>query len=166
MESTSESAPLTAPMAIDTWLSAADGDASGLWFLSLLARMAFPESFTWGEVAAVARADSSAADRYFAQGPRRKDSILGNAGTEFVYGGGGLTHAFPPAPDANEYTHVPDSDVETLLVGGTLDFATPPKFATPRSCCHTSATATRSCSRSSATPTPSGHTSRRRARGS
>ena len=55
MESTSESAPLTAPMAIDTWLSAADGDASGLWFLSLLARMAFPESFTWGELAAVAQ---------------------------------------------------------------------------------------------------------------
>ena len=53
MESTSESAPLSAPMAIDSWLSAADGDASGLWFLSLLARMAFPESFTWGELAAV-----------------------------------------------------------------------------------------------------------------
>src|SRR3954454_8338685 len=130
MESTSESAPLTAPMAIDTWLSAADGDASGLWFLSLLSRMAFPESFTWGELAAVARADTSTADRYFAQGPHRKDSILGNAGTEFIYGGGGLTHAFPPAPDADEYTRVQDSDVETLLVGGTLDFATPPGFAT------------------------------------
>ena len=130
MESTSESAPLSAPMAIDTWLSAADGDASGLWFMSLLARMAFPESFVWGELAAVSRADTSAADRYFARGPHRKDSILGNAGTEFLYGGGGLTHAFPPAPDAGEYTRVQDSDVETLLVGGTLDFATPPKFAT------------------------------------
>jgi hypothetical protein len=130
MESTSESAPLSAPMAIDTWLSAADGDASGLWFLSLLARMAFPESFTWGELAAVARADTSAADRYFGQGPHRKDSILGNAGTEFIYGAGGLTHAFPPAPDAGEYTRVQDSDAETLLVGGTLDFATPPRFAT------------------------------------
>ena len=130
MESTSESAPLSAPMAIDTWLSAADGDASGLWFLSLLARMAFPESFTWGELAAVSRADTSAADRYFAKGADRGDSILGNAGTEFIYAGGGLTHAFPPAPDAGEYTRVQDSDVETLLVGGTLDFATPPKFAT------------------------------------
>ena len=130
MESTSEAAPLSAPMAIDTWLSAADGDASGLWFLSLMARMAFPESFIWGELAAVSRADTSAADRYFAKGAHRSDSILGNAGTEFLYAGGGLAHAFPPAPDAGEYTRVQDSDVETLLVGGTLDFATPPRFAT------------------------------------
>src|SRR4029453_6248586 len=40
----------------------------------------------------------------------------------------GLTHAFPPAPDSGEYTKVQDSNVETLLVNGTLDFATPAKF--------------------------------------
>jgi uncharacterized membrane protein YdfJ with MMPL/SSD domain/pimeloyl-ACP methyl ester carboxylesterase len=128
MESTPESAPLSAPMTIDSWISAGHGDPSGLWFLSLMGRMAFPEAFVWGEVAAVSRADTSAADRYFGKGPHRKDSILGNAGTEFHYAGGGLTHAFPPAPDAGEYTRVPDSDVETLLVNGALDFATPAKF--------------------------------------
>jgi pimeloyl-ACP methyl ester carboxylesterase len=128
MESTSESAPLSAPMTINSWISAADGDASGLWFLSLMAKMAFPEAFVWGEVAAVARADTWAADTYFGKGPHRKDSILANVGTEFHYTGGGLTHAFPPAPDSDEYTKVPDSNVETLLVNGTLDFATPAKF--------------------------------------
>jgi hypothetical protein len=81
-----------------------------------------------GEVAAVSRADTWAADRYFAKGPHRSDSILGNPGTEFLYAGGGLTHAFPPAADADQYSRVQDSNVETLLVGGTLDFATPPKF--------------------------------------
>jgi uncharacterized membrane protein YdfJ with MMPL/SSD domain/pimeloyl-ACP methyl ester carboxylesterase len=128
MESTSESAPLSAPMTINSWISAADGDASGLWFLSLMARMAFPEAFVWGEVAAVARADTWAADTYFGKGPHRKDSILANVGTEFHYTGGGLTHAFPAAPDSDEYTKVRDSNVETLLVNGTLDFATPAKF--------------------------------------
>jgi pimeloyl-ACP methyl ester carboxylesterase len=128
MESTSESAPLSAPMTIDSWISAANGDASGFWFLSLMAKMAFPDAFVWGEVAAVSRADTWAADRYFAKGPHRKDSILGNAGTEFHFGGGGWTHAFPPAPDAGEYSKVQDSNVETLLVNGTLDFATPAKF--------------------------------------
>jgi uncharacterized membrane protein YdfJ with MMPL/SSD domain/pimeloyl-ACP methyl ester carboxylesterase len=128
MESTSESAPLSAPMTINSWISAADGDASGLWFLSLMARMAFPEAFVWGEVAAVSRADTWAADTYFGKGPHRMDSILGNAGTEFVYAGGGLMHAFPPAPDSDEYTKVQDSNVETLLVNGTLDFATPARF--------------------------------------
>jgi uncharacterized membrane protein YdfJ with MMPL/SSD domain/pimeloyl-ACP methyl ester carboxylesterase len=128
MESTSESAPLSAPMTINTWISAADGDASGLWFLSLMAKMAFPEAFVWGEVASVSRADTRAADTYFGQGPHRKDSILANVGTEFHYTGGGLTHAFPPAPDTDEYAEVRDSNVETLLVNGTLDFATPAKF--------------------------------------
>ena len=128
MESTSDAAPLSAPMTIDSWLSAAKGDPSGLWFLSLMARMAFPESVVWGEVAAVARADTGAAEAYFGKGPHRKDSILGNAGTEFLYAGGGVTHAFPPAPDDNEYSRVRDSSVPTLLVNGTLDFATPPKF--------------------------------------
>jgi hypothetical protein len=128
MESTSESAPLSAPMTINSWISAADGDASGLWFLSLMAKMAFPEAFVWGEVAAVSRADTWAANTYFGKGPHRMDSILGNAGTEFVYAGGGLTHAFPPAPDSDEYAKVRDSNVETLLVNGTLDFATPAKF--------------------------------------
>jgi pimeloyl-ACP methyl ester carboxylesterase len=128
MESTSESAPLSAPMTIDSWISAANGDPSGLWFMSLMARMAFPEAVTWGEVAAVSRADTWAADRYFGKGPHRKDSILGNPGTEFLYARGGLTQAFPPAPDSDEYNRVQDSNVPTLLVNGTLDFATPAKF--------------------------------------
>ena len=128
MESTSFAEPLSAPETIDSWISAAHGDPSGLWFQSLIARMAFPDSFVWGEVAAVARADTQAADRYFGQGPRRKDSILGNPGTEFLYAGGGFTHAFPRAPDSDEYARVRASNVPTLLVNGALDFATPAKF--------------------------------------
>ncbi|HET7556344.1 MAG TPA: alpha/beta fold hydrolase, partial [Gaiellaceae bacterium] len=128
MESTSASEPLSAPMTIGSWISAGQGDPSGLWFLSFMARMTFPEAFVWGEMAAVSRADTWAADRYFAQGPRPKDSILGNAGTDFIWAGGSLTHAFPPAPDSNEYSHVRDSNVPTLLVNGTLDFATPATF--------------------------------------
>ena len=128
MESTSESAPLSAPMTIDAWISAAHGDASGLWFLSLLTKLAFPEAVVWGEVAAVSRADTWAANRYFGRGPHRMDSILGNAGTEFIYAGGGLTDAFPPAQDSGEYNRAQDSNVEALLVNGTVDFATPAKF--------------------------------------
>jgi hypothetical protein len=51
-ESTSEAAPLTGPMTLDSWLSAADGDASGFWFQSLLADLFFPTSFVWGEMRA------------------------------------------------------------------------------------------------------------------
>ena len=130
MESTSAAEPLSAPMTIGTWLSAAKGDASGFWFMSLVARMAFPESFVWGELAAMGRADTLAAKHYFAKGPHRTDSILGNPGTEFLYAGGGLIDAWPAASDENEYARVRDSKVETLLIGGTLDFATPAVNAT------------------------------------
>jgi RND superfamily putative drug exporter len=130
MESSSYSEPLSAPMTIDSWLSAAKGDPSGFWFMGLVAKMAFPESFVWGELAAMGRADTLAAKRYFAAGPHRSDSILGNPGTEFLYAGGGLIHAWPAEPDENEYATVRDSNVPTLLIGGTLDFATPPVNAT------------------------------------
>ena len=126
MESTSVAEPLSAPMTLNTLISASHGDASGLWFMALMARMAFPEAFTWGELAAMSRADTLAAERYFAEGPHRMDSILGNPGTEFLYAGGGLVDAWPAAPDENEYATVRDSNVETLLVGGTVDFTTPP----------------------------------------
>lgn len=129
MNTTSEVNPLSAPMTLDTWLSAADGDASGFWFMSFLADLAFPESFIWGELAATAMLDTQFADGYFAAGGDR-DSILGNLGTDFLFAGGGLTDAWPPSADNDEYRRVRTSEVETLLIGGTVDFSTPPEFAT------------------------------------
>jgi uncharacterized membrane protein YdfJ with MMPL/SSD domain/pimeloyl-ACP methyl ester carboxylesterase len=128
MESTSEAAPLSAPMTLDAWLSAANGDASGLWFESTLADLAFPEAFVWGEMATVARADARAAEQYFS-GAHRGDSIIGSPGTNFLFAGGDLLKAWPGNPTENEYTRVRDSKVETLLVGGALDFSTPPQVA-------------------------------------
>jgi pimeloyl-ACP methyl ester carboxylesterase len=128
MESTSDAAPLSAPMTLNAWLAAAHGDASGLWFESTLATLAFPESFVWGDMAAVARSDAQAAKRYFST--NHSDSIIGSPGTDFLFSGGRLLHAWPANPTENEYTHVRTSKVETLLVGGSLDFATPPQAAT------------------------------------
>jgi uncharacterized membrane protein YdfJ with MMPL/SSD domain/pimeloyl-ACP methyl ester carboxylesterase len=130
MESTSENAPLSAPMTLSSWLSAADGDASGFWFMSLLADFAFPQSFVWGEYAATARADAQAARDYFSSGRRERGSNLGRAATSFGWGGGRLTDGWPAAPDEGEYSRVRTSNVETLLIGGALDFATPPQVAT------------------------------------
>ena len=98
--------------------------------MSLMARFAFPEAFVWGEMAAVGRTDTRAAEHYFSSGEHRSDSILGNPGTEFLFAGGGLMRAWPANPTENEYTRMRTSKVETLLIGGTLDFATPPQVAT------------------------------------
>ena len=43
METTSEAAPLSAPMTLDSWLSAAEGDASGFWFHVAAGRPRLPD---------------------------------------------------------------------------------------------------------------------------
>lgn len=130
VESTSEAAPISAPMTLGSWLSAADGDSSGFWLQSLVADLAFPESFVWGQMAAAGRLDAQAATDSFASGSRQPEANLGDAATTFLWGDGRLADSWPAAPDENEYSRVRDSNVETLLIGGELDFATPPQAAT------------------------------------
>jgi pimeloyl-ACP methyl ester carboxylesterase len=129
MESTPESAPLSGPMTIDAWLSAEEGDASGLWFLSFASQLIFPKAVVWGEFAAFSSVDAQAVRDHFSPG-RQPDSILDDAGTALVWGNGRLADAWPAAPDADEYSRVRTSNVETLLIGGELDFSTPPQNAT------------------------------------
>ena len=122
-EETSVDAPLSGPMTLDSWISAAQGDPSGLWLLSLMADIALPQSFVWGEFASIGMADAQPAERYFSSGAGG-GSIIGNPFTEFLWGAGGLVHAWPANPGENQYTSVQNSNVPTLLIGGTLDFAT------------------------------------------
>jgi pimeloyl-ACP methyl ester carboxylesterase len=128
MESGSEAAPLTAPSTIDSWIKADKGDASGFWVLSLMADLTFPESFVWGDLAQASRNDAAQARRSFASGGA-SPAILGNAGTRFMWGDGRLADSWPAVPGEDEYRRVRTSSVETLLVGGTLDGATPYQFA-------------------------------------
>ena len=129
MNATTDGAgPLAAPWTIDTLLSAGQGDGSGAWFLSLLAQMAFPSEQVWGDVAAAGRTDAARARRSFAT--PGSESIIGNPGSDLIWAGGGLVDAWPANPDEDEYARVHDSNVQTLLIGGQLDFATPPQWAT------------------------------------
>lgn len=123
--SLSEAFP-SGPMTLDAWLSAADGDPSGLWFLSLAAQVLFPSSFVWGEFAAIGMVDAQAARGAVHQ---QDGSILRDAGTRFTWAGGELADAWPLAPGNAEYSHAGTSTVATLLVGGTLDFTAPPQNA-------------------------------------
>jgi pimeloyl-ACP methyl ester carboxylesterase len=128
-ESTSEAAPADAPMTLGSWLSAAEGDASGLWFASLAGDLLFPKMFVWGEYAAIGVQDARVADAYYASGGDQ-GSILGNPGTDFAWGGGRLADAWPANPSDADYSRVRTSKVETLLIGGALDVSTPPQVAT------------------------------------
>jgi pimeloyl-ACP methyl ester carboxylesterase len=130
MNSTSAAAPLSSPLTVGAWVSAAQGDPSALWLESLATDLLFPRAQVWGDVAAVSRADAHAAARYFAVSHARRGSIMGDAGTEFVWGGGRLLHAWPANGSEDQYTSVQTSQVPTLVIGGDLDGATPAGGAT------------------------------------
>jgi pimeloyl-ACP methyl ester carboxylesterase len=129
MESSSAAAPLTAPMTLDSWRAAADGDASGLWFQSVMGRLVFPRVQVWGEHAATARLDAAAAKRYFAA-PTRDRSGVGDALNRFGWADGRLIDAWPSTPDDNAYATPRTSRIETLLISGEVDGATPAVNAT------------------------------------
>jgi pimeloyl-ACP methyl ester carboxylesterase len=118
-------APMSAPVMIDAWLSAAEGDASGLAMISLVAGMVFPSSFVWGETAATGSIDTAIALEYLAQADLG-GTILGTPGSTWMFGG---LSAWPASALPQEVLQVQPSDVEILMVSGAIDFSTPPQFA-------------------------------------
>ncbi len=131
MESTTAAAPLAGPMTIESWLQAANGDASGFWFQSFAGDLLFPNPWVWGDINAAARADVHDVELHFAtSGSHRDGSVLGDAGNHFVWGSGRMIDAWPADGTEDEYQTVQTSEVETLVVGGTLDLTTPPQVAT------------------------------------
>ncbi|HZX53970.1 MAG TPA: alpha/beta hydrolase, partial [Ilumatobacteraceae bacterium] len=129
MSSTSAGAPIDAPMTLDSWDAAAHGDASGLWFMSFATELTFPTAQVWGDVAAVSRSDVQAARNHFAS-DNHKGSILGDAGSTFLWANGRLADAWPSTAADHQYNKMQSSNVETLVISGALDFATPAQNAT------------------------------------
>jgi len=120
-------APPSGPMVLDAWLAAEKGDPSGFWAMSLLGKVLFPTSFVWGEAAAIGMADAAAAPAHFADEPG--DTVLGDPASTWIWAGGALAGAWPVTAGDAAYDHVRPSDVDTLMIGGTLDFTTPPQVA-------------------------------------
>ena len=120
---------LAGPLTLDSFVSSAEGDASGMWLLSVAAQLVFPRVQVAGDVASMGQIDDAYVRRFFAS-PVDRGATLGSGFTEFVWAGGRLVDAWPSSPDDELYATVRDSNVETLLVGGALDFSTPPQVAT------------------------------------
>lgn len=129
MQSTAEGGLASAGTAFDSWLSAAEGDPSGLWFQSVLADVLYPKVFVWGQYAAGASVDFQVARDYFASGGPELAANLGGATNIFAWGGGRMADDWPASREDGEYSRVRTSEVEALLIGGDLDASTPPQVA-------------------------------------
>ena len=129
MHTTSKANPLTAPQAIDDWLSASHGDNAGLWLDSLFADQFLPAAQVWGDLPATGQLDNNFVRQYYAAGGDH-GSILRNQATDFLWADGQLLGAWPHSPEVDQYETVRSSDVPTLMISGDVDFATPAQFGT------------------------------------
>ena len=121
--------PLYGAAAVDMWLAAADGDASGMALASMSRDLFLPNLWTWGEGLSL----SASVDDYYdpARDYRSEfeapDTILGSPVSLMLWSMG---PEWPTHPIPQEYLQVQPTDVETLLISGSIDFSTPPEFAT------------------------------------
>ncbi|MBI5292734.1 MAG: alpha/beta fold hydrolase [Chloroflexi bacterium] len=117
----------SAALVFDAYIAAEQGDPSGLALMSFLYDL-LPSGNTWGEMAAKAFSADYDPSRDYAVEMDPPGSILGSPLSllEWSTIASWPTQQLIPA----ELRRVQPSDVETLLVSGSVDFSTPAEFAT------------------------------------
>jgi hypothetical protein len=121
--------PLSGPAAVDLWLDAAEGDYSGMALITLIKNMFLPNLHTWGQSLSMGFSSGDYLDIPLDPGAvyNPPDSLIGAPFSIFYCG---FAQGWPTHTIDEEYFQVQPSDVETLLVSGSIDFSTPPQFAT------------------------------------
>ena len=109
----------------DVWLAAAKGDYSGMALLSLAGPMMFANATVWGDNMAKAASSDYAATQNFRATMNLDDSIIGSPRSEIAAAAAG----WPINSIPEEYQSVQPSDVETILVSGSIDPWTPVHLA-------------------------------------
>jgi pimeloyl-ACP methyl ester carboxylesterase len=115
----------TAPMAFDAYIAAEQGDPSGLALMSLLGLA--PTGITWGAFFSKAFSMDYDPSRDYAADMDPPGSILGSP---FALATWSTAWAWPVRLMPADLRQVHPSDVETLIVSGSTDVATPAELAT------------------------------------
>jgi len=111
----------------DAYQAAAQGDASGLALMSLGWDVMAPSLLVWGDVLAKAGTADYDPARDYASDMNPPGSILGSPGSLLYFDS---MASWPITPLPTELRRVQPSDVETLLISGSLDFYTPAQYTT------------------------------------
>lgn len=117
----------TAAQVFDADVAAEKGDLSGLAFFSVMYDKMIPKALNWGDNAAKAFSADYDPTRNYETDMVPQGSIFGSPLSKLwgiaKYGG------WPINPIPEEYRRLQYSDVETLMVNGSIDFATPAAYA-------------------------------------
>jgi pimeloyl-ACP methyl ester carboxylesterase len=116
----------TAAQVFDTYIAAEKGDPSGLAMMTLAYDFMFPKMITWGDLAAKAISADFDTTRNYALEMDPPSSIMGSPFSKLLWS----LSDWPTAPIPEEYRKVQPSSVPTLMLSGSVDFATPAEYAT------------------------------------
>lgn len=116
----------TAALVFDAYVAAEKGDASGLALMSLAYDFVIPSMFTWGDMASKAVTADCDPTRDYEAEMEPPGSILGAPLSKLLWGS---LQCSQVALIPEEYREVQRSDVETLLLVGSVDFSTPAEYA-------------------------------------
>ncbi len=116
----------TAVVALDAYLAAADGDASGLAFMSLAYDLQVPTMAVWGDTIAKGYSADFDSERDYSK-LAAPDSIMGSPIAQLLWP---IAENWPMTLMPEEYRQVQPSAVDTLIINGNLDFSTPAENAT------------------------------------
>ena len=117
----------TAAQVFDAFVAAEEGDYSGLALLSFFYDRMIPKALNWGDNASKALSADFDPVRDYEAEMIPPGSILGSPMSKILgftkYGG------WPIKPISEEYRRLQDSELETLMVNGNIDFSTPAENA-------------------------------------
>ncbi|MCP4515451.1 MAG: hypothetical protein GY824_09515, partial [Delftia sp.] len=118
----------TSAKLFDTYVAAAQGDPSGLALLSLAYNFMMPRGPIWGDMLAKGSCADYDPARDYATEMDPPDSIIGSPMSLLIWPI--AEESWPVTLLPAELRQVQPSDVETLLVSGSIDFSTPAENAT------------------------------------
>lgn len=115
----------TAKMAFDTFIAAEKGDPSGLALMSIAYNFMFPSMIKWGDLASKASSADFDQTRNYTVEMDPPNSILGSPFSKMLWS----LEGWPTASIPEEFRKTQNSDTETLMVSGSIDFSTPAVYA-------------------------------------
>lgn len=118
----------TAAQAFDAYLAAERGDPGGLAMMSLAYDYMVPSLMIWGDLASKAVSADFDSTRNYSAEPDPSNFPLGSPMTRLLWGPLSFGR-WPVKQIPEEFRYPQPSDVETLLLSGSIDFSTPPEFA-------------------------------------
>jgi pimeloyl-ACP methyl ester carboxylesterase len=119
----------TAAMAFDAYLAAQQGDPSGLALMSLAYNFTVPSISTWGDQASKAVSADFDSSRDYSRDMEPPGLPFGSPMSKVLWGP--LSYGrWPMRMLPGEFRKLRQSDVETLLLSGSVDFSTPAENAT------------------------------------